>query len=221
MSKFLAPIHDWLFNKIKLFEEIELKLIEDLKTEQNIDLQDIVLEKRKKYGDLIPNEPLENLIDTSNIHGWLQEKMNVVEIRQSAIITEGIEKYGEKVVETIKKSYGNIAEKYGKLAMENMDIKDAPTIYKILNDYILEGMPCDHVNSIVKEEKDFIIWHTTTCLHKKYWDEVKGDVAVYYDLREAFMTNFVKNANPNFIYKFELLNENNSVIMKHTIKKIN
>lgn len=219
MSKFLAPIHDWLFNKIKVFEEIELKLISDLKTEQNIDIQDIVLEKREKYGGLIPNEPLENLIDTNNIHGWLQEKINIIETRQSAIITESIEKYGEKALETIKKSYASIGEKYGKIAKETIKITDAPTMYKVLNNYILEGMPCDHVDSIVEEKEESIIWNTTTCLHKKYWDKVKGNVALYYDLREIFITNFVKNANPDFSYTFEILNENNSVIMKHKISK--
>ena len=68
MSLFLGKIHYWLFNKIKWFEGIEDELL-------RLDSTFNVEELDKICGERTPDKPLEDIIDTSNIHGWLQERL--------------------------------------------------------------------------------------------------------------------------------------------------
>jgi len=57
------------------------------------------------------------MIDTSNIHGWLQGKISSAEGRQAAFITKGVNELGEGFLDSIKETYkeqGNKAAKeYG------------------------------------------------------------------------------------------------------------
>ncbi len=84
MSQFLAPIHTWLFDKILLMESIEKEIVNQYSDSK---YQDAHAKLVQKYGDFIPNQPLEQLIDQSNIHGWLQEGITVVENRLAFLIT--------------------------------------------------------------------------------------------------------------------------------------
>lgn len=52
-------------------------------------------------------------------------------------------------------------------------------------------MPCDQVNKILEESGDKVVWRRNICVHKKYWEEVGGDINVYYLLREAFLRGFL------------------------------
>lgn len=215
MSRFLGPIHHWLFNKIIIFEEIEIELIKELK-KNNIDVDTVVSHGRNTYGQLIPNKGLEELIDTDNIHGWLQENIRVVETRQAAIISDLTKIHGKIIERTAKKVYGHIGRKYGE-EVKNENIQDAPTLYRALNNYILEGMPCDNVNSVVEKSQDSIAWDAVDCLHKTYWEQVDGDVKVYYDLRTSFINNFLEKANDKFKYSFVVEKNGNSIIMRNKI----
>ena len=79
MSLMLGPIHTWLFRKIKLQNElvdniiaksIELKYIED-------DFKDMI---DRRYG-VLEDGDLADICDSSNIHGWLQSRITLVENR--------------------------------------------------------------------------------------------------------------------------------------------
>ena len=71
MSLFLGKIHYWLFNKIQWFEGLEREVIA-LAEKSSLDVETLKKEITAKYGEMTPNKPLEEMIDTSNIHGWLQ-----------------------------------------------------------------------------------------------------------------------------------------------------
>ncbi len=59
MSQFLAPIHQWLFNKIKIMESIEKAIIQ---TEFESDMQVTVMnELAEKAGQYLLMPLLENL----------------------------------------------------------------------------------------------------------------------------------------------------------------
>lgn len=209
MSKFLAPIHTWLFNKIVLFEEIELEVIRLYEAETGKDIGAIVNANRAKYGELLPNEPIETLIDQSNIHGWLQAQINVVETRQAGIITDLIAADGG-LNKSIAQAYENIAAK------ASVDLKGsaktAGELNRVLSNFVLEGMPCDRVNTVLSETDDDLIWETTSCIHEKYWEVVGGAVETYYTLRTAFSKKLVSEINPAFEYTFTTENG-----MKHSI----
>ncbi|RKD31930.1 hypothetical protein [Thermohalobacter berrensis] len=220
MSRFLAPIHFWLFNKIKLYEKLEYEIVENIEKELSANISDIVSDLRNKIGNPIEDKPLDELIDTNNIHGWLQNKINIAETRQAALITEIIKKFGDKGLNIVKESYKDQAIRCGKEASKELDVSTAPSLYKALNNYILDGMPCDNVNNITIEENDRLQWKVVNCLHKGYWEEVEGDINILYELREIWISNFIRNANPDFDYQFKIDKIDDRKILVHEIKRI-
>ena len=96
MSAFLAPIHTWLFSKILLAEDLETNL-KKVYIDKYEDVAIDVAEKSLTYGSPIDTtKKIEDIIDVSNIHGWLQDKIGKVETRTAFIITEMIKKYGKE-----------------------------------------------------------------------------------------------------------------------------
>ncbi|MFL0268037.1 hypothetical protein [Candidatus Clostridium radicumherbarum] len=200
MSKFLAPIHTCIFNKIKLYENLEANLVKAYTKQYGQEACSLYNEIKEKYGTPLEDRPIEELIDVSNIHGWLQNKISITESRQAELLTKLINKYCEEVKNIALKLYAQQGSKCGKEAKEKYDATNASTIYKALNDYILEGMPCDRVNSITENTEDKLEWENEMCLHKGYWDAVSGDVKLFYELRDAWIKSFVENINDNFSY---------------------
>ena len=167
MSLFLGKIHYWLFNKILWFEALEKEMIK-LAKEEGIDIDTLRKPIVEKYGEETKNLPLEEMIDTSNIHGWLQATIHSAEGRMAALTKIILEKEGSK--EALEKLY--IAQ--GVLAANEVresgtDLKTAPEIYNSINDYILDGMPCDRVNEVLSSSDTEVIWTRTICVHKDIW----------------------------------------------------
>ncbi|CAH2214514.1 hypothetical protein [Tepidibacter aestuarii] len=215
MSRFLGPIHQWLFNKIRSSEELELKIIENIQTKLDVNIDDIVSTSRTKIAEPIENKELEELVDTDNIHGWLQEKITLVETRQAYIIKNIVDRFEDKGLNVIKETYKEQAIKSAEDAKLNSDVSNPAAIYKSLNNYILDGMPCDNVNNITVNAEDRLEWKVARCLHKGYWEKVGASTELLYELRKIWIENFVKNANENYRYEFKI----EDGIMVHEIKR--
>lgn len=82
MSLFLGKIHFWLFNKVLWFEGLEDEIIK-LAQEEGLNVKKLSVEINNKYGQKTENKNLEEIIDTSNIHGWLQNKIHSAEGRMA------------------------------------------------------------------------------------------------------------------------------------------
>jgi len=209
MSLFLGKIHYWLYNKIVSFELIEKEIIE-WAIHKGLNIEEFNKKLRHEYGAPLDDRPLEEIIDTSNIHGWLQDKISKAEIRQAALVT--------KILEFDQQNKGDLLEIYkeqGTLAAQKYKQNNPNTpeiIYNILNDTILEGMPCDQVSEVVKSSNNEFVWNTTMCLHKPYWDKVGGDINTFHELREAWIKNFISALNPEFSYE---KNNNSHRIVKY------
>ncbi|MCB2313104.1 hypothetical protein LGL55_17650 [Clostridium tagluense] len=202
MSAFLAPIHTWLFNKILLAEELE-KSLKEVYIDKYKDVAKEVVEKSLVYGSPIDiTKNIEDIIDKSNIHGWLQDKISTVETRTAYVITEMIKKCGEDAQGIAELSF----KKQGRTVGETLKAKEMPEgaeeLYNALNIYLLEGMPCDRVTRIIKSEKNVLEWETTSCIHKKYWEMVNGDVNIFYNLRHSWIKAFIENSNEKYTYNF-------------------
>lgn len=199
MSLFLGKIHYWLFNKILWFEKLEGEIINLAKSE-GLDIEKLRQEINIKYGEPTPNLPLEEMIDTGNIHGWLQEKINSAEGRMAA--------WTKKVLDNNKEVSFKLEELYAsqgiKAANEVKDkgteIANAVEIFNSINDYILDGMPCDRVNEIIKSEEDLVEWQRTVCVHEHIWSKEDVDVNFFYELRSLWIKAFVNEVNSNFEY---------------------
>lgn len=199
MSLFLGKIHYWLFDKILWFEKLEDEIIK-LAKEEGFDVEKISYEIQSKYGQKIPDKPLEELIDTSNIHGWLQDKIHCAERRMAAwtkLLIESNEGNYIKL-EKVYKSQGVVAA--DEVKSTGRQLITAEELFNCMNDYILDGMPCDRVNEIVINEEDKIEWIQRICVHKDIWQEVGFDVNYFYELRNIWIKSFINELNKDFEY---------------------
>lgn len=188
MSKYLAPIHSWLFNKIQISEALESRLTQAL----NIAETPFVQSLYRQTGSLLPEAPLEDLIDQGNIHGWLQNRIHMTESRLAALITEQL-KQDPAALGTLKSVWHAAGEALASGTEAPAGAKEA---YQQLQDLILEGMPCDRVSQVTEATETSVTWLTTQCLHRQYFDAVGGDVAHYYTLREAFLNGYLAKLQP-------------------------
>ncbi len=196
MSLFLGKIHYWLYKKILWTERIEEDIIACAE-KKGMPVDEWVTENNGKYGVSMGKEPLETIIDTSNIHGWLQDRIESAELRQAALVSAILKEdtgHEKELLELFKKQGESAAEEYpGK--------PETPEeLFNALNDYILEGMPCDRVNEVISSDENEFVWRTTTCLHTPYWERVEGDIRYFYSLRREWVTAFVNKINNNFKY---------------------
>ncbi|MBK1811853.1 hypothetical protein JHL18_14625 [Clostridium sp. YIM B02505] len=210
MSLFLGKIHYWLFNKIEWFEGLEESLVK-IAEQKGIDIEDLRNEIYAKYGAPVEDRPLEDMIDTSNIHGWLQGKISAAESRQAAWITRLLEKDSLLINDMIQvfSEQGKVAG--GEYKTEKGFPQTPAEIYTAMNDYILEGMPCDRVNEVINNTEERIEWVSTQCIHHQYWDRENGDVGLFYRLRDNWLKEFVKELNSNFEYR---ITDNGTRIIK-------
>ena len=199
MSLFLGKIHYWLFNKIQWFEILEEDIIEVAK-EEGIYTDEIRDKINKRYGEKLPNKPLEDMIDTGNIHGWLQSKINSAEGRMAAWISEIINN-SEKGINKIERVYINQGIKAAReVVAEGKSFEKAEELYNLMNDYILDGMPCDRVNEIIDSSEEMIKWTRRICVHKDIWNAENIDVKYFYDFRGVWIKAFISELNKDFEY---------------------
>ena len=195
MSLFLGKIHYWLFNKVLWFEGLEDKVI-DFTKDKIVDVNNLENQINLKYGKKLENKNLEEIIDTSNIHGWLQSKIHSAEGRMAAW-TSSILNNDKEYIYELKKIYteqGVNAAKEAKVKSSNVTAED---IFNSMNDYILDGMPCDRVNEILESNEDIVSWKRRICVHKDIWND---EVELFYQLRSLWIKSFINTVNNEFKY---------------------
>ena len=184
-------------NKILVVENIQKDVLEFAKN-RGINVDSIKSKAYEKYGE--PDySNLEDVIDEGNIHGWLQGRIDSLEYRLASIVTD-ILKENIKI-EEIKEVF----KSNGKEVFENIEDKSlsADGLFKVIFDNLVEGMPCDRVNLVEEESDEKVVWITTTCVHKRFWDAVGGDVNNYYILKDGWIEGFVSSSPKNFVYERE------------------
>ncbi len=200
MSAFLGPIHFWLYNKIKIQNNIVEDIL-DLSENMGMDLRKALYEK---YGDG-DLKPLDEVIDVGNIHGWLQNQISMVEYKLAFSVTEILNSNPEKLAE-IKEIFKRNGIKYSELSAEST-IDEA---FKTINDTLLDGMPCDHVNAVVNHDENETVWQRLECVHSRFWDAAKGRADTYYALRDEFIEGILSKTNINY----EKLNDTTYKILR-------
>jgi hypothetical protein len=150
-----------------------------------------------EFGAPLEDKPLEDMIDTGNIHGWLQDKISRAEYRYATLVTKVLESNKDYMNDLIK-IMDLKGSREGKAYKGDKDSLEA--IYNAINDYVVEGMPCDRINEVVSSNNEELIWKRTRCLHKQYWDFIGGNVKNYYTLRESWIKAFIKAIKPELSY---------------------
>ena len=189
MSAFLGPIHTWLYNKILLqnaMTDAIAAYAEEKGWTKGLD------EKlASRYGTLETGN-LEDNINTDNIHGWLQERVSLVENRLAYAVTTLLEEDSTRLDE-IKQAVKEFGQNHS--ASGSLSVKQA---YDHLENTLLNGMPCDRVNQLVKEEPDLLAYRQAVEIHQPYWDMIHGDVNNYYELREALIQGMFEGSSVQF-----------------------
>ncbi|TAH73722.1 MAG: hypothetical protein EWM47_02655 [Anaerolineaceae bacterium] len=183
MSAFLGPIHYWLYNKI----QIQQAIVDDIHTIGNRHGLSLKEECDARYGEF-KNKPLEEMINHNNIHGWLQEKVSQVEHKYAYSIKALLDSNPSLLTdldELLTSKGKELAQ-----AVKETSIT-APMLYQVISDNLLDGMPCDHANSILEKNDDRIVWKRNLCVHKDYWEAVGSDISLYYKLRDAWIFGLV------------------------------
>lgn len=198
MSLFLGKIHYWLFNKVLWFEGLEDKVI-DFTKDKIVDVNNLENQINLKYGKKLENKNLEEIIDTSNIHGWLQSKIHSAEGRMAAW-TSSILNNDKEYIYELKKIYaeqGVNAAREAKVKSSNVTAED---IFNSMNDYILDGMPCDRVNEVITSNDEIVEWKRRICVNKEIWENEGVPVEIFYELRNQWISSFVKEMNNDYEY---------------------
>lgn len=184
MSLFLGPIHYWLYNKIQLQEDFT----EFLLKEQS--------ELYKSLDDScgVPSRcALEEVIDTSNIHGWLQGQVTIVESRFALAVAKLLA--AGVTPDTVKAQ----ARSFG--SSRSISAAAAPEVFTQLQNLLLDGMPCDHVNQVTEQNDEQVVWIRTTDIHASHWEKAGADADIYYQLRAELIHGML--AGSGFAFTME------------------
>lgn len=201
MSAFLAPIHTWLFNKIELAQDLEKNIVDLHKEKYKENAIKVQEEAIEIYGNYIEEKPLEELIDVNNIHGWLQDRIREVESRSAYIISKYYDMYNEDSKKLTESAYISQAIKCAQ--NESNKSNNPENAYISLNNYILSGMPCDRVNSVIEKNEEYIVYEQNGCIHKKNYENGKGNLEYLYELRDLWIKTFMENLSTKYIYEKE------------------
>lgn len=200
MSAILGPIHFWMYNKIQVQQQIVEGLLEISKES----IPGLKKELDDLYGES-ETAPLEEIIDEGNIHGWLQSRVSQVEYKLAYTVTEILKLDSDQLARIQE-----VFEENGKKIAASVKISSASQAFKLMNDSLLDGMPCDHVNSVIKESDDETVWKKNSCVHSLYWEQVAGKVVIYYQLRDCYLAGLLFASS----FAYEKIDKNTSRIVK-------
>lgn len=196
MSAFLAPIHFWMYDKILIAQELTFKLEEKFLNK----------EEREEVESLFPglySKDLEEIIDQSNIHGWLHTAVSNVEIRFAYIVKTLLDRGIS--LEEIKK----VAFEYGK-SFPEQEVSSLKDAYELLMDILLDGLPCDVSISVTREEENELEFVLYNDIHKQYFNEFNLEVSLYHEIREAFVNGIFER----YSLKYKNISDSNKLITR-------
>lgn len=188
MSLFLGRIHYIMYDKILFQEEILDNLLNFLEEEKRNEL-------KKDLDEEFPLEKgnLEDIIDESNIHGWLNERVIRSENRLAKAVSILLRDLNLK---KLKNKFFEIGKNYkaGEAPME---------VFSFMTSKFLDGMPCDHALAILKNDEDEFVFTVLSDVHKNIWKDYVSP-EIYWVLRDSFILGSLNSSD----LKFEKIEEN-------------
>lgn len=222
MSAFLGHIHYWLFNKIRLVIQRE-ELVFDKARESCGDAAEELREQVwQTYGQPLPDRDLGDLIEHGNIHGWLQRQINLTESREAALIKELLDACGGDAETAALRAFAEHGETCGRQAagQNKYETDRADGIYQALNDYLLNGMPCDQADVIVISSADQVIWEGNVCLQEPNWKRVGIGAKTMKKFYQEWTNNFVRAINPAMDYAQTADTAKGDAVNRHEIRRV-
>lgn len=179
MMEMIGPKPRWEYRKIELLNELNGDLSKE--AEEN---------GWKLNGSYTVNMPdLDSGCDPMNVHGWIQNMLDLTE-GNLAGVTEEILKEHPESLETLK----DAAYRFG--YRHASEAGDAVSAYQMVDDVVLNGMPCDDVNEITEQSETGVSWYEKEDMHSKYWH----DGSVYRQLRNAVINGLLAKSPVVYAY---------------------
>lgn len=129
----------------------------------------------------LDKRPLEEIIDGTNIHGFLAQRIQEVEETLAQLVEEIADKGQFEDLLVFMEDKGR---------NENLEAKPQAVFAHMTNHY-LDGMPCDRVVELVSQEEDAWTWILREDVHGQYWQ----DPTKYWALREAYLQGLAQAAS--------------------------
>ena len=189
MSAFIGPIHYWLFGKIRLLEERQAFLLQNVTEMCGSTAEEFHEQVTQMYGKPLPDQDLAELISHDNIHGWLQRQINLAESREASFIKLLLETCGGAAEDLVERSYDEHGQKVGASAKETgrYALDSSEGVLQAMNDYYLNGMPCDSGDCVMS-------------LHMSNWKRAGMDETEMSRFYEKWLKSFVLGFNPGYEY---------------------
>ena len=208
MSAFLGQIHYWLYKKIQLLADRENLILD--KTRNVIDdladeLHEISVET---YGAPIdPSIPLEDIIEHDNIHGWLQNQIMVSSVREASFVKDLLDAtHGEEALPTITAildAYATHGTACGTVAKEQIKEDNAEMLYNVLQNFYVNGMPCDGGDQLIEATQDIYKWVGDHQHQAGYWKTAGVDPKFMALAYQTWFDYFVRAASDNYQFVVE------------------
>lgn len=204
MSLFLGPIH-YLMQSRVLFLEQQTDALKALALREGW-LAEEALAAVDEFCPRAAEAPLETIIDTSNIHGWLSAAVEGAETRFATVVTLILAEHPERLaaLEACLTAQGEAAAFPA--------LEDCEDVWQMLQQRLLDGMPCDFPFQMTEEGPAAVRWVLRQCPHERFFSEVPGGVATFYTLRTALVKGLLA-ASPSLSYRrladgsFEIVKE--------------
>lgn len=194
MSENLGPIHYLMYEKIK-FQDTMTSYIMDGDTK-------IIDEKIKP----VSKEALDQIIDQDNIHGFLSSKIDIVENRLNMALN-------------LSKNTEEKLFNLGKECSKGKDLSSVEEIFSDLNNYLLDGMPCDNALSAMMGEDGDLFLITNQNMHSQYQNFVDPETSLddtcagghdhdhhdSFDIKENAKIDLKNEVSPYHLYRYEFL----------------
>lgn len=185
MSAFLGPIHHIMYRKI---------LLQDRMTETMLALAaqhgwaEGLREQVDASAPAAPDRPLEEIINASNIHGWLSRFVSGSEERFAQVATAILENHPERL-DPLCSAFSALGASHAQ-AIDG----DAPAAFQALTGLLLDGMPCDRPFLVHSSAEDRVEWTVGNCPHAPHWNNPAVTAEAYYALRKAFVDGMLQHS---------------------------
>ena len=186
MSLFLGPIHHIMYNKIKFQEGLVDAIVKA--AEEKTGNNELELKLDLSLAG-VPAGSLEEIVDTTNIHGSLQSLVVVVdEALRSGIFT----------IEDIK----SIGRQYGQDHNLGSDL-GIEDVYPAIAGKMLNGMPCDRVEEMLDSTEDSFRWRDRLDIHADYWEPYGRSSKDFYQVRTSVIEGLLSQSDISYSWDGE------------------
>lgn len=179
MSMFLAPIHYMMYEKIHLQDNLATELVKRLGDANMQKLLDNTAPQTEKAE-------LAEVVDQSNIHGWLQNQVNISEVRFAKAVNILLE--SGVTIDKIKKELFYMGSDI------HVTFGEASEVFSYMNRIFLDGMPCDHINSITDKSEKYITFRRSKNLHEDFFRALGMDGNLYFELRDSYLLGILSES---------------------------